>query len=82
LTTVSHGHDTTWHETEVREMTPVQVVVQDRTVYEGAAEVVPRIGDQVRVGTEQHRVESVVWKLQAGAGLTATVMLEHLPYGS
>jgi hypothetical protein len=62
-------------------MPRVSIVVGDKLLYEGHADLIPNIGDLVAVDDQTHPVESVTWELQDDSLGPVTIRVSELPYG-
>ncbi len=56
-------------------MTSLRIIVGDASVYEGPTTNVPAVGDHIRLGDQTLRIESALWDLTPGEGITAVALV-------
>ena len=58
----------------------MQLLIDERVVYDGAPIPVPRVGDTLRHDGEDRPVEAVTWDLAADGAVSVTLLLADRPY--
>jgi hypothetical protein len=61
-------------------MASLRVQIDDKTVYEGPAVAVPRVGDDIHHGGQVVRIEAVTWDFGDPAVVTVALVVGSEPY--
>jgi hypothetical protein len=58
----------------------LKLQIDGKTVYEGVATAVPRVGEDINHGGQVVRIEGVVWDFTADGTVVVTLVVGDRPY--